>query len=125
MTEPRTPAAGVRWTDMLALPEIVELRRRRRTVTIGLGVATIALFAAFIVGFAYFPETLGSTMIAGIPLSLWVVLAEFVGTWVLVFSYFKLSATYLQPAADSATAAVTAVIRDADTTGISTREYSA
>ncbi|MCR5979365.1 DUF485 domain-containing protein [Gordonia jinghuaiqii] len=109
---------------MLALPEIAELRRRRRTVTLGLGLATVGLFAAFIIGFAYFPETLGATLIGGIPLSLWVVLVEFVGTWVLVFIYFRLSRGYLQPAADAASTAVTSAIAASERAVLS-KEHSA
>ncbi|MFT4393557.1 DUF485 domain-containing protein [Gordonia lacunae] len=87
--------AAVRWTEILGLPEIAELRRRRRAVTLGLGLATVGLFAAFIIAFAYFPDVLGTTLILGIPLSLWIVLGEFMGTWVLVGVYFRLSRTYL------------------------------
>ncbi len=102
------------WTAALALPEVTELRRRRRRVTASLGLLTVALFSLFIVGFAGFPDTLGSTDIAGIPLSLWLALSEFVGVWILVYAYFRLSRTYIQPAADAAITAVlmhTEVIR--------------
>lgn len=102
--------AAVRWTEILALPEIAELRRRRRAVTLGLGLATVGLFAAFIIAFAYFPDVLGTTLILGIPLSLWIVLGEFMGTWVLVGVYFRLSRTYLQPAAGAASLAVTSAV---------------
>ncbi|WP_373194587.1 DUF485 domain-containing protein [Gordonia terrae] len=101
------PSVSVCWTEILALPEIAELRRRRRIVTLGLGLATVVLFVAFIIAFAYFPDVLGSALLGGIPLSLWVVLGEFAGTWVLVLVYFRLSRGYLQPAADAARAAVT------------------
>ena len=40
------------------------------------------------------------------PLSLWVVFSQFAGTWVLVYAYFRLTRTYIQPAADAAVAAV-------------------
>ncbi|MFE7421995.1 DUF485 domain-containing protein [Rhodococcus sp. NPDC057529] len=96
------------WVPMLHLPEMAELRRRRRTVTNTLGLVTIALFASFLVGFIVFPDQLGSLSLLGIPLSLWVVFSQFAGTWVLVFAYFRLSRTYIQPAVDDAVRAVTA-----------------
>ncbi|MFC9551926.1 DUF485 domain-containing protein [Rhodococcus sp. NPDC056960] len=99
------PGAAV-WSPILALPEFVELRRRRRAVTTGLGLVAIALFSAFLVGFAYFPEFLGDNTAFGIPLSLWVVFSQFAGTWVLVFAYFRLSRTYIEPAADAAVRAI-------------------
>ncbi|AUM18867.1 hypothetical protein D092_14195 [Rhodococcus ruber Chol-4] len=103
MTELRTQPT---WSAMLALPEVVELRRRRRTVTNSLGGLAIVLFASFLVGFAYFPGFLGETELLGVPLSLWVVFSQFAGTWVLVYAYFRLTRTYIQPAADAAVAAV-------------------
>jgi uncharacterized membrane protein (DUF485 family) len=103
---PTTATTATVWSPILALPEFVELRRRRRAVTTGLGMIAITLFAGFLVGFAYFPETLGETTVFGIPLSLWVVFSQFGGTWVLVFAYFRLSRTYIQPAADAAVLAI-------------------
>ncbi|MBD0322169.1 MAG: DUF485 domain-containing protein [Aldersonia sp.] len=98
--------AATRWSDMVTIAEFVELRRRRRIVTTSLGVVAIALFASFLVGFAYFPHLLADNFVLGIPLSLWVVFSQFAGTWVLVYAYFRLSRTYIQPAADAAVAAI-------------------
>lgn len=95
------------WTRMLQLPEVVELRRRRKLVTGILGAVTIVLFTSFLVGFIGFPDQLGSNSVLGIPLSLWVVFSQFAGTWVLVYAYFRLTRTYIQPAADDAIRAVT------------------
>lgn len=95
------------WTRMLQLPEVVELRRRRKLVTGTLGAVTIVLFTSFLVGFIGFPDQLGSNSVLGIPLSLWVVFSQFAGTWVLVYAYFRLTRTYIQPAADDAIRAVT------------------
>ncbi|BAH50498.1 DUF485 domain-containing protein [Rhodococcus opacus] len=103
---PTTAPAALVWSPILALPEFVELRRRRRAVTTALGLIAIALFSAFLVGFAYFPEFLGDNSVFGIPLSLWVVFSQFAGTWVLVFAYFRLSRTFIQPAADAAVLAI-------------------
>jgi uncharacterized membrane protein (DUF485 family) len=103
----RSDDAAVKWSQMLSIPEFVELRRRRRTVTTSLGVVAIVLFAAFLVGFAYFPHSLGDNSVLGIPLSLWVVFTQFAGTWVLVYAYFRFSRTYIQPAADAAVRAIT------------------
>jgi uncharacterized membrane protein (DUF485 family) len=94
------------WLPILALPEFIELRRRRRAVTTSLGVVAIVLFASFLVGFAYFPDFLGDNELLGIPLSLWVVFSQFAGTWVLVYAYFRLSRTYIEPAAEAAVAAI-------------------
>lgn len=103
---PRTEAATGEWSQILTVPEFVELQRRRRTVTTSLGVVAIVLFASFLVGFAYFPHLLGDNSVLGIPLSLWVVFSQFAGTWVLVYAYFRLSRTYIQPAADAAVLAI-------------------
>lgn len=92
---------------MLQLPEVAELRRRRKLVTGVLGTVTIVLFAGFLVGFIGFPEQLGSNFVLDIPLSLWLVFSQFAGTWVLVYAYFRLTRTYIQPAADAAIRAVT------------------
>lgn len=91
---------------MLQLPEVIELRRRRTLVTNTLGGITVALFASFLVGFIGFPDQLGTHFVLGVPLSLWVVLTQFAGTWVLVWAYFRLSRTYIEPAADAAIRAV-------------------
>lgn len=72
------------WSRMLQLPEVAELRHRRKMVTNALGGITIALFTSFLVAWIGFPDQLGSTSVLGIPLSLWVVLSQFAGTWVLV-----------------------------------------
>ncbi|WP_068165160.1 DUF485 domain-containing protein [Rhodococcus phenolicus] len=101
-----TVAPNPTWARMLELPEVAELRRRRRTVTTALGTITIVLFASFLVGFIAFPELLGSTSLLGVPLSLWLVFSQFAGTWVLVWAYFRLSRTYIEPAADAAIRAV-------------------
>ncbi|CAG7585152.1 DUF485 domain-containing protein [Rhodococcus opacus] len=103
---PATAASAAVWSPILALPEFVELRRRRRAVTTGLGLIAIALFSGFLVGFAFFPESLGDNTAFGIPLSLWVVFSQFAGTWVLVYAYFRLSRTFIQPAADAAVRAI-------------------
>lgn len=95
------------WLPILSLPEFIELRRRRRTVTATLGLVAIAMFSSFLVGFAYFPELLGENDLFGIPLSLWVVFSQFAGTWVLVYAYFRLSRTYIEPAAAAAIQAIT------------------
>jgi hypothetical protein len=58
-------------------------------------------------GFAYFPHELGDDAVLGIPLSLWVVFAQFAGTWTLVYAYFRLSRTYIEPADDAAIWAIT------------------
>lgn len=100
------PAAEVRWSDILTVTEFVELRRRRRQVTGWLGTAAVILLAVFLLGFAYFPAALGETSIAGVPLSLWLMLSQFAGTWVLVYLYFRLTRTYIQPAVDAALAAI-------------------
>lgn len=89
------------------LPEFVELRRRRRTVTTTLGLVAVAMFSCFLVGFAYFPALLGENELLGIPLSLWVVFSQFAGTWALVYAYFRLSRTYIEPAAAAAIQAIT------------------
>ncbi|WP_433609847.1 DUF485 domain-containing protein [Prescottella agglutinans] len=91
---------------MLTFAEFVELRRRRRLVTNSLGTAAILLLAAFLLGFAYFPDQLGRTAVAGIPLSLWLMFSQFAGTWVLVYLYFRLARTYIQPAVDAALTAI-------------------
>ncbi|QBJ98746.1 DUF485 domain-containing protein [Rhodococcus sp. ABRD24] len=91
---------------MLTVAEFVELRRRRRALTNSLGGAAIALLATFLLGFAYFPDQLGGTTMAGIPLSLWLMFSQFAGTWVLVYLYFRLTRTYIQPAADAALTAI-------------------
>ncbi|HEY5855714.1 MAG TPA: DUF485 domain-containing protein [Aldersonia sp.] len=101
-----TDAAATKWSQILTVPEFVELRRRRRRVTTTLGVIAIALFASFLVGFAFFPDVLGDNSVFGIPLSLWVVFSQFAGTWVLVYAYFRLSRSYIQPAVDAAVAAI-------------------
>ncbi|MGW0037745.1 DUF485 domain-containing protein [Gordonia sp. NPDC003376] len=103
-----TVTSPTSWRSALALPEVAELRRRRSRVTALMSVLTIALFSGFIVGFAGFPHVLGNVEILGVPLSLWVVLSQFVGTWVLVYCYFRLARTYIGPAADAALIAVTA-----------------
>lgn len=100
------PAAGVSWSDILTVSEFVELRRRRRLVTGWLGASAFVLLAVFLLGFAYLPDTLGETFLAGIPLSLWLMLSQFAGTWVLVYLYFRLTRTYIQPAVDAALAAI-------------------
>ncbi|WP_072801530.1 DUF485 domain-containing protein [Rhodococcoides yunnanense] len=94
------------WLPILDLPEFVELRRRRRRVTTVLGTVAVALFASFLIAFAYFPAVLGDTEIVGIPLSLWVVFSQFVGTWVLVYAYLRLSRTYIAPAVSAAVHAI-------------------
>lgn len=94
------------WLPILQLPEFIELRRRRRRVTTSLGLIAIALFASFLVGFAYFPAQLGENDLAGIPLSLWMVFSQFAGTWALVYAYFRLSRTYIEPAATAAVIAI-------------------
>ncbi len=94
------------WSRMLQLPEVTELRHRRKIVTNTLGGITIVLFTSFLVAWIGFPDQLGSTSVLGIPLSLWVVLSQFAGTWVMVWAYFRLSRTYIQPAADAAIRAV-------------------
>lgn len=99
-------AADGRWSDMLTIAEFVELRRRRRVVTNSLGTAAIVLLAVFLLGFAYFPDQLGGTSVAGVPLSLWLMFSQFAGTWVLVYLYFRLTRTYIQPAADAALTAI-------------------
>src|SRR5690606_28445044 len=104
---PQPRADDVVWSRMLALPEVAELRRRRKLVTNTLGGLTIVLFAAFLVGFIAVPDQLGSTFVLGIPLSLWVVFSQFAGTWVLVYAYFRLNRTYIQSAAHAAIRAVT------------------
>ncbi|MDV7241460.1 MULTISPECIES: DUF485 domain-containing protein [Rhodococcus] len=101
-----TESGAAIWSPILALPEFVELRRRRRAVTASLGVVAVGLFTGFLVGFAFFPEVLGGTALSGIPLSLWVVFSQFAGTWLLVYAYFRLSRTYIQPAADAAVLAI-------------------
>ena len=106
MTTESPATASRAWSPILALPEFVELRRRRRAVTTALGLIAIVMFAGFLVGFAYFPEFLGDNTAFGIPLSLWVVFSQFAGTWVLVYAYFRLSRTYIQPAADAAILAI-------------------
>lgn len=95
-----------RWIDILGLPELIELRRRRRVVTASLGGIAAALFTTFLVGFAAFPQQLGDHDLLGVPLSLWVVFSQFVGTWVLVYSYFRASRVYIAPAVDAALAAI-------------------
>lgn len=100
------------WSRMLQLPELTELRRRRNLVTNVLGGLTIVLFASFLVGFIGFPDQLGTNAVLGIPLSLWVVFSQFAGTWVLVWAYFRLSRTYIGPAADDAVAAIAAHTRE-------------
>lgn len=90
---------------MLTVDAFVELRRRRRVVTYGLGGAAALMLAAFLLGFAFFPDALGAT-VAGVPLSLWLVFSQFAGTWVLVYLYLRLTRTYLQPAVDAALAAI-------------------
>lgn len=99
-------APGVRWSEMLAVSEFAELRRRRRLVTGWLGAGTVVLLAVFLVGFAYFPDRLGETTMAGVPLSLWLTFSQFAGTWVLVYLYFRLTRTYIQPAVDAALVAI-------------------
>lgn len=99
------------WLPILALPEFVELRRRRRKVTTTLGSIAIGLFAGFLVGFAYFPALLGENNLFGIPLSLWVVFSQFAGTWALVYSHFRLSRKYIEPAAAAAVAAIEAHVK--------------
>ncbi|MDV8009358.1 DUF485 domain-containing protein [Rhodococcus sp. IEGM 1318] len=94
------------WLPILMLPEFIELRRRRRTVTISLGLVAITMFSGFLVGFAYFPALLGENELLGIPLSLWVVFSQFAGTWVLVYAYFRLSRTYIEPTAAAAIQAI-------------------
>ncbi|HET8993217.1 MAG TPA: DUF485 domain-containing protein [Rhodococcus sp. (in: high G+C Gram-positive bacteria)] len=94
------------WSRMLQLPEVTELRHRRKIVTNTLGGITIVLFTSFLVAWIGFPDQLGSTSVLGIPLSLWVVLSQFAGTWVMVWAYFRLSRTYIQPAVDAAIRAV-------------------
>ncbi|MEE2030576.1 DUF485 domain-containing protein [Rhodococcus chondri] len=106
-TESFSSAGDLVWTRMLQLPEVAELRRRRKRVTGTLGAITIVLFTSFLIGFIGFPEQLGSNSVLGIPLSLWVVLSQFAGTWALVYAYFRLTRTYIQPAADDAIRAVT------------------
>ncbi|MFC9514833.1 DUF485 domain-containing protein [Prescottella equi] len=91
---------------MLDVAEFVELRRRRSVVTNSLGASAIVLLAAFLLGFAFFPDQLGGNDVAGIPLSLWLMFSQFAGTWVLVYLYFRLTRTYIQPAADAALAAI-------------------
>ncbi|NDK90310.1 DUF485 domain-containing protein [Gordonia desulfuricans] len=110
-----TVTSPTSWSSVLALPEVTELRRRRSRVTALMSVLTIALFSGFVVGFAGFPDVLGSVEILDVPLSLWVVLSQFVGTWVLVFCYFRLARTYIQPAADAALAAVSAASESKET----------
>jgi len=95
------------WSEILRLPEMVELRRRRRVLTATLGSVAALLFAGFLVAFAAFPTELGDTRPLGIPLSLWVVFSQFAGTWVLVWAYFRFSRTYVGPAVDAAVAALT------------------
>ncbi|MGF7122771.1 MULTISPECIES: DUF485 domain-containing protein [unclassified Rhodococcus (in: high G+C Gram-positive bacteria)] len=98
--------ASVRWSDILSVAEFVELRRRRSVVTNSLGAAAIVMLAVFLLGFAFLPDLLGSSTIAGVPLSLWLMFSQFAGTWVLVYLYFRLTRTYIQPAADAALAAI-------------------
>ncbi|MGN5237426.1 MULTISPECIES: DUF485 domain-containing protein [unclassified Rhodococcus (in: high G+C Gram-positive bacteria)] len=95
------------WSRMLQLPEVAELRRRRKLVTTTLGGATIALFTSFLIAWIGFPDQLGSNSILGFPLSIWVVFSQFAGTWVMVWAYFRLSRTYIEPASDAAIRAVT------------------
>jgi uncharacterized membrane protein (DUF485 family) len=95
------------WSRMLQLPEVAELRHRRKLVTNILGGITIVLFTSFLVAWIGFPDQLGAHSILGVPLSLWVVFSQFAGTWVMVWAYFRLSRTYIQPAADAAIRAVT------------------
>ncbi|MGW5267612.1 DUF485 domain-containing protein [Rhodococcus sp. NPDC003994] len=95
------------WSEVLRLPELVELRRRRRVLTATLGAVAALLFAGFLVGFAAFPEELGETRPFDVPLSLWIVFFQFAGTWVLVWAYFRFSRTYVGPAVDAAVDALT------------------
>ncbi|MCB8910758.1 DUF485 domain-containing protein [Rhodococcus rhodochrous] len=101
-----SPEDELVWTRMLHLPEIAELRRRRARVTNTLGGITVVLFTSFLVAFIGFPDQLGTTVVLGVPLSLWVVFSQFAGTWVLVWAYFRLSRTYIGPAVDDAVTAV-------------------
>lgn len=107
-TENTPPADDFVWIPVLRLPEVAELRHRRRLVTGALGGLTVAMFTAFLVAFVAFPDRLGTVVVLGVPLSLWVVLSQFAGTWALVWAYFRLSRTYIRPAADAAIRAVTA-----------------
>ncbi|WP_020106753.1 DUF485 domain-containing protein [Nocardia sp. 348MFTsu5.1] len=95
------------WRAMAELPEVVELRRRRRLVTNVFCSLTAVLFTFFLVAFIGYPQQLGEHSFLSIPLSFWVVFSQFAGTWVLVYFYFRLSRTYLQPAADDAIRVVT------------------
>lgn len=109
---PSTVDGPMTWSAALALPELTELRRRRRRVTMVMGILTFVLFGAFIVCFAGFPEELGRNTLFDIPLSLWIVFSQFVGTWLLVYAYFHLSRAYLRPATQAALDAVSVHTKD-------------
>jgi uncharacterized membrane protein (DUF485 family) len=100
------PERGGRWQTALASPAVVELRRRRRRVTtVLMGIAAVG-YLSFLGAFAYAPDAVADTHLAGVPLSLWLLFSQFALTWVLLGVHTRLTRTYLEPAQRAAVAVV-------------------
>lgn len=104
-----------RWQAALASPEVTELRRRRRRVTTVLTGIAAAGYLTFLGAFAYAPDAVADTRLAGVPVSLWLLFSQFVLTWVLLAVHTRLTRAYLEPAQRAAVAVVigTEEVRDA------------